>query len=165
MDYDEMFKQPDYNPAEPDKIKIVQDWIAKHKLKRVLDVDCGRGHYLKRTGADGLEPSSYLCEHDLKGWPVTNSTILDFPQANYDGLYCMDVLEHLTNIEVHLDKLKSLAPLALYGIANHSDKWRGIELHVIQQSLYWWDTLLKQHYAKVKLIQNRGRFFILECSQ
>lgn len=165
MDYDEIFKNPNYNPTEPDKIKIVQGWVARHKLKRVLDVGCGRGHYLKQTKADGLEPSKYLCENDLKGLPVTNCTILDFPGSGYDGLYCMDVLEHLTDINDNLNKLRSLAPRALYGIANHSDKWAGIELHLIQQPLSWWLFLLMEYYPKVEIIKGGERFFILECSR
>lgn len=165
--YNRAYQDPTYNPKEAMKIKWVREWVEEQDLKTVLDVGCGRGHYLKEiTFADGLEPSTYLCENELKDFNVINSDIQSLKtDKKWDGLYCMDVLEHIdpSEIEAVVEKLSKLAPKAMYGIANHSDPFNGVELHLIQEDVHWWRTLLSKYYKDVRLTYEPDRYFVLEC--
>lgn len=169
--YNKVYKDKTYNDRSDSKIKFVKDWIEENYLEDVLDVGCGRGHYLKETGATGLEPSNYVCENDLKRFHVINSDILGSETSHeWEGLYCMDVLEHISHedIDMNLKKLAELAPKALYGIANHSDFYLGTELHLIQEDANWWYPLLKKYYKNVRLTYEPQRYFVFEterCSQ
>lgn len=164
--YDRAFSDKHYSSKEPYKIKIVQDW-AEDK-KRLLDVGCGRGYYLTEIKATGLEPSKYLCETDLQSFDVINSDILSLKtRRKWDGLYCMDVLEHIPHQEINktIEALSKLAPEAIYGIANHSDIYDGVELHLIQEDSDWWESRLSKYYSKVELTYHPLRYFVFECSR
>ena len=163
--YNTVFEDEKYNARVDYKVKIVLDWIAYNNLSTLLDVGCGRGHYIKETGATGLEPSSLIAEQ-LKG-DVINSDIQNLEtDRTWEGLYCMDVLEHISYDEIDscLEKLKTLAPTALYGIANHSDIQKGVELHLIQEEPDWWLEKLRRVYKNVKLTYEPARYMVIECS-
>lgn len=169
--YDDLFASDEnYNLKSDYKMTMVETWIEQNGLKKILDVGCGRGHYLeflKRFDVTGLEPSKYLCDHDLKQHKVINSDILGFKtNKKWDGLYCMDVLEHISHAEIDatLEALSKLAPKALLGIANHSDIQNGVELHPIQENAEWWGHLLKKHYKVVNLTYEPPRYFVFEVS-
>lgn len=167
MNYDKVFEQAEYNKIDKQRIKQVQRWLAKGE--HILDVGCGRGHYLKqflKAGytVTGLEPSRYVIEHDLKKLPVVHGKIEDI-KDDYDALYCMDVLEHIDPEEIDkcLAKLAKHAPKALYGIANHSDMWDGVELHLIQQPAIWWFEKLRKYYSEVQIVEQGDRFNMFDC--
>jgi len=167
MNYDDVFKQAEYNLADAKRIKQVEKWLSKKD--KALDVGCGRGHYLKyllKKGytLTGLEPSNYVFEKDLKGLPVIKGTIDDI-KDQYDALFAMDVLEHIApeDIDGQLEKLAKHAPKALYGIANHSDVWDGVELHLIQQPAIWWFEKLRNYYSEVQIVEQGDRFNMFEC--
>lgn len=166
--YNRLYKNPSYNPKEDFKVQFVLDWIEQNGLKGLLDVGCGRGHYLVATGAMGLEPSDYLCKNDLSNFAVVNTTIQDFNTTRkWDGLYCMDVLEHISHNDINtcLERLRKLAPKALYGIANHPDCQAGVELHLIQENVGWWAEKLAKYYKNVRLTYEPLRYMVFECSQ
>lgn len=159
--YNFLLKIPEYNPPEPLKIGIVEAWIKKNQFKRVLDIGAGKGHYAKRikkiAKVDALEPYS---DKFIK------KTILEFePAIMYDAVFCMDVLEHIHPLEIskNLKKIKTFSDHALFGIANHSDMWDMMELHLIQQDSEWWSTILQELYREVTLIKQGERYFIFEC--
>jgi len=159
--YDSVFQNnPMYNPPEFEKIALVAGWITKNKFKNVLDVGCGRGHYLPYTKAKGLEPFDTGVKNVIRDDLVHYST----KGVEYDALYCMDVLEHFSPHAINeaVEALTNLAPKAMLGIANHSDMWEGVELHLIQENRSWWEKLLKKYYKKVETIQNSQRFFVFE---
>lgn len=166
-DYNEVFKLKEYNLENKDRIKAVENWL--NKSDKALDVGCGRGHYLKYLlgkgfNIVGLEPSDYVIKHDLKNLPVIHGTIEDIKE-NYDALFAMDVLEHIApeDIDKQLEVLSKHAPKALYGIANHSDVWDGVELHLIQQPAIWWFEKLKKYYGEVSIVEQGDRFNMFEC--
>lgn len=173
--YDKAFRDPDYSPKEDYKVEYVKTWAEQHDLNTLLDVGCGRGHYLKallNEGFDviGLEPSKYLCENVLKDFQVINEDILTYAKRNkveWDGMYCMDVLEHIPKgkIDATLEALKTFSHKALFGIANHSDVVDGTELHLIQEYPAWWEAKLSEHYKSVELIYEPFRYMVFECFQ
>ena len=170
--YDEIFKSdPTYNAIVDYKLEIVLEWVKKNGFKSVLDVGCGRGHYLKRLSKNGievtgLEPSKYIAD-TLKDFQVINDDILGLAKrgGKWEALICMDVLEHIkpAEIEETVKALALLSPRALLGIANHSDKWRGVQLHLIREGPPWWTSLLSKQYRSLKNIYTSERYFIYEA--
>lgn len=160
--YDKLYRAGSYNDKVDYKLIIVRDWLDCFKPKRVLDMGCGRGHYINfLTGykITGVEPSEFLCEE--YGW--TKGSILSH-KGKYDALYCMDVLEHIepSEIEKTLEALSKLSSHALLGIANHSDVLEGVELHLIQEDSKWWENLLKKYYKQVVKTYEPLNYFIFE---
>lgn len=170
--YDKMFKDRFYGREEPYKQGIVLTWAQINDLKKLIDIGCGRGHYIKYLASNGfsvtgLEPSDYLINNDLSLLQPIHSDILGLQtKRTWDGLYCMDVLEHISkkDIRKNLAKLVPLAPKALFGIANHSDIYLDHELHLIQEDAYWWQDLLDKYYKTVTLTYQPLRFMVFECS-
>ena len=87
--------------------------------KRVLDVGCATGHLTKHLAANGcsvvgvevdrefaLEAEEY-CEEIIIGDVQADSTI-DKIRGKFDAIVFGDVLEHLSNPETALDKVKGL---------------------------------------------------------
>lgn len=154
---------PEYNQPDTERQNFVRSWALSHDFKIMLDVGCGKGHYikaLKEFDIDGLDPYS-----EIKG--IIKKSIVDFrPDRKYDAFYCVDVLEHIEEKDLaeNLKALSTFAPVGLLGIANHSDIWDGVELHPIQQNAEWWTEALSP-YFKVKLLQNGTRYFIFEVQR
>ena len=77
----------------------------------------------------------------------------------------MDVLEHIesSKIEDTLKALSTLSDNALIGIANHSDVWRGTQLHLIQKDSIWWESLSSRYYESITRIYQSQRYFIFDA--
>ncbi len=162
--YNQVFQDEEYNKADPDRIKRVYKWAKQ--FPEVIDVGCGRGHYLyyminKGLNATGIEPSTV----DVSGLPVERTDILSC-RLKVPALYCVDVLEHISHEEIDatLKHLSQMAPKQLLGIANHSDIWEGIELHLIQEPSDWWEAKLHEYYKSVKLVHEEDKYFMFEVS-
>lgn len=172
--YDEIFATDRrYNGPYTYKLKIVLEWVKRNGFKNLLDVGCGRGHYLKQLSknnikATGLEPSKYIADI-LTGYQIINDDILGLAKQGrqWEALICMDVLEHieLTEVEETVKALVELSDQALLGIANHSDVWRGVELHLIQEGPAWWGKLLSLYYSSVSCIYESERYFIFKAER
>lgn len=172
--YDKIFAtDKNYNAPYDYKLNIVLEWVKKNNFNNLLDVGCGRGHYLKLLSENGikvtgLEPSKYIADA-LKDYDVINDDILGLAkrQMQWEALICMDVLEHIepSKIEATIEALASLSTRALLGIANHSDVWHGVELHLIQQGPLWWEGLLSLYYQNINSIYQSKRFFIYEVAR
>ncbi len=169
--YDEIFAtEPKYDGPVKYKLNIVLEWVKKNGFGEVLDVGCGRGHYLKlfrenNIKATGLEPSKYITDN-LKDYKIINDDIVGFSEysKSWEALICMDVLEHIEpdKIDENLKALSTLSKHALLGIANHSDIWHGVELHLIQQKPLWWKDKLTESFDEVNLIYESDRYFIFD---
>ena len=151
---------PEYNQPDLERQEFVRDWIKKHHFRNLLDIGCGKGNYikaLKEFKIQGVDP--YFDDAS-----VIQKSIVEFkPTKKYDAFYCLDVLEHIEKADLvaNLKALSKLTPTGLLGIANHSDVWDGVELHVIQENSAWWEQALSP-YFKVKLLQDGDRYFIFE---
>ena len=169
--YDTIFATDEsYNGPISYKLEIVLEWINKNRFKEILDAGCGRGHYLKLLSKNGikvtgLEPSKYIAG-TLKDYEVINDDILGQAAKgrHWEALICMDVLEHIEPSEIE-DTLKALSTLsdhALVGIANHSDRWHGVQLHLIQKDSVWWESLLMRYYKNLVSVYQSKRFFVFK---
>lgn len=169
--YDQIFStEKNYNGAYGYKLKMVLEWVKRNGFKEILDVGCGRGHYLKmltenNIKATGLEPSEYIVS-TLGGYDVINDDILGEVKSGrkWEGLICMDVLEHIEpeKIDLNLKALSLMSRHAILGIANHSDVWHGVELHLIQQGPSWWDEVLTKHFKILNCRIISKRYFVFE---
>ena len=151
---------PEYNEPNYERQEFVRGWVNEHGFKTLLDVGCGKGNYmraLKEFKITGVDPYS-------KEKSVIQKSILEFkPTKRYDAFYCLDVLEHIdkSDLDENLKALSKFAPVGLLGIANHSDVWDGVELHLIQEGSTWWNEILSKYFT-VKLLQDGDRYFIFE---
>lgn len=169
--YDKIYATDNsYNAKIDYKQDITLDWVKKNNLGEVLDVGCGRGHYLKMLSQNGikvtgLEPSKVIA-NTLKDFEVINDDIIGLSKQGkrWPALICMDVLEHIEPeaIETTLLALSGLADYSLLGIANHNDKWQGTQLHLIQEKPDWWQQILSRYYNLQPLFESK-RFFIFEA--
>ena len=123
---------------------------------------------LRKNGikVTGLEPSKYIAD-TLKDYEIINDDILGqaAEDRRWEALICMDVLEHIesSKIEDTLKALSTLSDNALIGIANHSDVWRGTQLHLIQKDSIWWESLSSRYYESITRIYQSQRYFIFDA--
>lgn len=157
------------------KDSIVFESVTRNNPKSLVDAGCGQGYYVRKfrdLGIDayGVEVSSVCCGAFLQDVPHLNEDLDTHfsKEVNVDFLFCSDVLEHLSynDLDSVLPKLKKASPVALFGLANHSDIIEGIELHLIREDSVWWLDKLSLHYANVNLLGQLfdNRFFFIECS-
>lgn len=163
--YDKLYKKNHYNQKVDYKLRIVKDWLEGIVANSVVDMGCGNGHYIKYLlpyEVVGVEPSKYLCKKN--GW--INDNILTY-KGKADALYCMDVLEHIApnEIDANLAALSRIAPQQLFGIANHSDRQEGVELHLIQEDSHWWEKKLREYYGSVMKTYESLNYMVFECFQ
>lgn len=169
-------EQMDAATGRTEKDEIILGTVSHFAPKTLVDLGCGQGHYVRTTrkmGVDalGVEVSSTCCDKYLQDVPHLNMDAETFLRrgGRYDFLLCTDVLEHIEpkDIERLLTLGASAAPVALFGIANHSDIQLGVELHLIRQPASWWVDQLRHVYDKVDLLGELydGRFFFIVCRQ
>jgi len=96
---------------------IRQFGIKTDKQKRVLDIGCAGGAFLKAAhdlgfSVVGIEPSSWLCEYgrnnyglDLRSGELSD---YDFDPASFDIVFLWDVIEHLPQPFTVLTRVNTL---------------------------------------------------------
>jgi 2-polyprenyl-3-methyl-5-hydroxy-6-metoxy-1,4-benzoquinol methylase len=178
--YDLIYKEVSLYNQEiyPDKFKVLSNYIKDiDKTDKILDIGCGRGHYLKwlqSIGYEdilGIELSEFCSKNYLKNLPHKNMNFLDYSKTISDKFYdfslCMDVVEHIPidTINLFLGESARISKKIIYGVANHSDMLGGIELHLIQENNAWWNGILKTHFSSVELIHENYEktFFMFIC--
>ena len=98
------------------KINLIKSNHDSVPVKNVLDVGCGTGHFLKSCLDQGWNVTGI--EPDVKARTlastITNQTILDsedlfkLKNLSFDVITLWHVLEHLPNLEAHIEQLKKL---------------------------------------------------------
>lgn len=178
--YNKIYKnRPEYNGADKAKLNIIKNSVKNKDVKSlsILDVGCGRGHYLRLfremgfKSILGIDPSRECATKYLKDVPHIVSDFSSFakniPTNQYDIVFCTDVLEHIKPEEVDdfIKELTRLAPYSILGIANHPDVQEGIELHLIQEPWDWWERKLLTKYSTVKFLNrlHGNKFFFAEA--
>lgn len=102
----------------------------------LLDVSCGRGELLTAAAelgfapVQGTEAVSALCD----GKRVVEAQIhsLPFPDAAFDVVICVDVLEHILEPDVVpglLELQRVTRGTLILAAADYPDVWDGINLH------------------------------------
>ncbi len=153
-------EKDDYNCFADWKIEIIRNWLKQNNFKKIVDIGCGSGNYikeLKEFPITGVEPSSFIANKDKN---IIHADIMSL-KGKWDAFYCMDVLEHIPpeEVEQNVDKLTKIAKHGIVGVANHPDSWEGVELHLVQEPLEWWQELLSKYFKKVEVLESTDTFY------
>lgn len=143
-------------------LKSLKNKFLKDDKFSVIDIGSGRGHLLKTLKIEF--PNIEITSVDL-----ANFHNLDFVNKfidcditkeedrekllndKYDVLINLDFLEHIEEKYID-DILKTFVQISnfhIIAIANHSDKFNDVELHLIQQSNVWWENEKLNKYFKI----------------
>lgn len=177
--YDNVYTNiPQYDGMFKWKIEVIDKVFENFdKSIKVIDVGCGKGHYLKNLldhdfkNVLGVEFSSVCSEKFLSELPHVNADFLTYSSnikdCDYDVCLCMDVLEHIQyeKLDEFLNSVERISKESILGIANHSDIFLGNELHLVQEDSVWWYNMLKKFYNNIEEIYQleNKKFFIFRC--
>lgn len=118
-----------------------------------LDVGTGRGEFLKVARGLGFAPVfgtelvPALCVGSVVNAPIT---ALPFESASFDVVTCLDVLEHIdpNDTKAALAELARVANrFAVISVANFSDVWHGVELHINIRDYSEWGALFSEAFG------------------
>jgi len=178
--YDKIYKEiPAYNSYSSSRHDKKDEPISAYLScleGTLLDIGCGSGHNLKMAldmgvEAFGVEISKECCNKFLSDVPHKCSDIVTFCKSKkrFDNVLCNDMLEHISieDIDETLKCISSISLIALFGIANHSDRMLDIELHPIQENKEWWMKKLGEYYSSVCFMEELfdGAFFFIKCKK
>lgn len=107
--------------------------------KRIVDVGCGTGYLLHMiseksdpkslSGLDFSEEALKIAEQMIPGADLLCSNIYELPDATYDVVFCLEVLEHLLHPQTALRRLIGLLDkkgVAVITVPNgRTDTYRG----------------------------------------
>jgi len=144
--YDHVYlTNPKYDEQYAVKINfILKELFYLSNNTKIIDIGCGKGHYLRALSNKGfnnllgLELSEECCREHLNLLPHINANFIDYniliKDKEFDLALCRDMLEHipLDNIDSVIENIDRISNFSLLGIANHSDVFDGVELHLIQ---------------------------------
>jgi SAM-dependent methyltransferase len=179
--YENVYKSiPEYNRHSPcaSLLPIIIDIANQHGVKSILDAGCGKGqsvHALDIGGfnargidltLDGLLPevNEALCiEAPLSDMPLANN--------EFDMTICVDVLEHIPQDDNMLnDSLKEIARVsarfAFLQICTRKDCFGKRVNATLHKSVFpsaWWVRKLREHFAYVEILEQRGGDVMLFC--
>lgn len=96
-------------PPDDFALKAVLEWCGEMRGRVLLDVGCAKGRYVKaltRAGARviGIDRTWNLLKAASASQPdnsfvLSTATRLPFVDASYDGLLCIEVIEHIPQAE------------------------------------------------------------------
>lgn len=163
MKYEEIYEnvfnnKPNYNVhiSDKDRYDFVIEEVIFNKYKKIIDISSGRGYFIKYLSE--LKQDIDITSTDIKKF---NNIDVKFIELNltqksdylkfvekYDHLSCMDVLEHIEEkyIDDILQFFCTLSNKFCFTIANHSDVQNGVELHLIQKDVEWWNNVLSKYF-------------------
>lgn len=178
--YENTFSIPEYSADHHIQYDYILDAVKSYNLEhnKLIDIGSGRGHLINMLNNSNIKNLS-ITSVDLKqfhNYQINNFIDCDLSKSedrhkllndNYDILVCTDVFEHLDKsfIEDVISMCSKLSKRCIFGIANHSDVWNGIELHTIQESDAWWENLLNKYFTIDRKNKMFGdRLYMYVCS-
>jgi 2-polyprenyl-3-methyl-5-hydroxy-6-metoxy-1,4-benzoquinol methylase len=178
--YETTFAFPRYSADHHIQYDYILDIIKQYNLQnnKIIDIGSGRGHLINMINNSNI-PNMTITSVDLKqfhNYHVNTFIECDLSKEedrnklindNYDILICTDVFEHLDKsfIEDVVIMCAKLSKKCIFGIANHSDIWNGVQLHTIQENDIWWDNLLNKYfYINKKDIMCDNQLYMYVCT-
>lgn len=172
--YKDIFANPSYSVNADRKFscEIIHNYITDEKS--AIDIGSGRGPVLielkKKISSEKILSCDLENFHGMSiPFEELNLTVEEDRKKiltkyiSFDFLTCLDVLEHIEEIYLNeiLQFFKKIAKKFFIIVANHSDIHNGIELHITQKPLIWWEGLFKKYFEIIekKSIHN-GRAYI-----
>jgi hypothetical protein len=74
------------------------------------------------------------------------------------------VLEHVQKecVEDIFKTLNKISKFSIFTIANHSDIHNGVELHLIQENMSYWEPIIKKYFEVLNFDEKYGgRLYLL----
>lgn len=162
------------------RYKKVKELIG-NKKGRLLDIGCGRpcesmedGSFIKYLGyGTGMDITNCSPEFDFKRGDILN---IPFPEESFDIIVCMEVLEHIKDVDLALKNIYRVLKydgIFIMSTPNNSLLWRIVwffwvrtvgqmwrKMHETNLTQYEWINLLSKYfkiidiqtYCKVNLI-------------
>jgi len=146
--YTSIWKYPEYRvfSNEMSEIETVISWAKKKPIYTVLDIGCGEGYGVYQLEKEGYNVYGldlvYVIKVPLKNKPFISPAWV-LPDANYDLIIAIDVLEHLPQdkIEYVFNEINKRCKFFYFSIACRSDQM-GImikqDLHLTVKNPSWW---------------------------
>jgi 2-polyprenyl-3-methyl-5-hydroxy-6-metoxy-1,4-benzoquinol methylase len=147
----------DHNPQYDWVIDKLKSKFIQSDIFTIIDIGSGRGHLLKLIHK--YFPNAIITSVDLKNFHnlefvkdfqicnITSTADRDTLLRNkYDVLINLDFLEHIEEIYIDdiIETFNKLSPYCIIAVANHSDIFDGIQLHLIQNDSKWWRSKLEK---------------------
>jgi ubiquinone/menaquinone biosynthesis C-methylase UbiE len=150
------------------------------EINSVVDIGTGRGAYIAkmrelipreiRVVTTDLKQFHKLDDVEFVKLDLSSEQELEaFKDNEFDLLTCLGVLEHIEAkyIDSILEMFASVSRFSIFTIANHSDKFKEFELHLIQERIEWWQEKIEKYYnilkaAKIGPGARKGRLFLFE---
>lgn len=96
-----------HGQAEEGWTRNVLEFYAPHfaRCQRVLDVGCGRGEFIELLGSQGISAAGIDIDENMvnfcrqKGLPVVRADLFEYlpqHQGEFDGIFCSNLIEHMT---------------------------------------------------------------------
>ena len=98
---------PEEIPADAFELQAVLEWLGSLRGSRLLDLGCGKGRLVRALGALGAEvvgtdPTwAMLKPARLAGgsYVQSSATGLPFREGSFDGVICVEVIEHIPDVD------------------------------------------------------------------
>ena len=123
--------------------------IGSH-VKSVIDFGCGDNRFLERlrkrklrcVGVDVANPNANMIADITRFLPITS--------GSFDLATCFDLLEHLTEEDVHkaLKEIFRVAPEAIFTISSNPSVFKaadGRPLHLTVKPISWWIEVIRRN--------------------
>lgn len=142
----------DWNDAH---LRQVKHFNYLFKPKRVLDVSCATGLYLKAWRMVGVEAEG----SDISEWAINNpielglkmqvadiTKPLPYEDNSFDLIMCFDTLEHLDKEDLakvmkefrRIGSKYIIITTLFKGVEGHKESWEGDKTHKIWETKGWW---------------------------
>jgi 2-polyprenyl-3-methyl-5-hydroxy-6-metoxy-1,4-benzoquinol methylase len=162
--YNKVFKDfKNYNSNTSLSYHVAKIALDQKKLecKSISDIGSGKGNLINEILKDknyiNLKINSYdldcFLEASLKQKVNFNKIDLSnnksLQNLEYsDFLFCLDVLEHIEKkyIDLILGHFAKKSKYSFFTIANHSDVFGGVELHLIQENKEYWTNKIRDKF-------------------
>ena len=134
--------------------------LNKDKFNSFVDVSSGKGEYIDTIKELIGKSNLKIATTDIKKFHsldvdfiklnlADKNDLEDFKKYRFDLLTCLGVLEHIehNHIDIILETFSTVGKYNVITVANHSDKYKEWELHLIQEPISWWSTKIKNYFT------------------
>lgn len=130
-------------------------YLEPQRGEKILEVGCNRGRLLKKivdlgVEALGIDVNPYAVENRMPGVETSlmDATNLTFPDASFDKIYSLHVIEHIPNLKKAFEEMaRVLSPGGRVVLFYPAEPIRG--LFAIPSALAMWKNPLDIHVHKL----------------